>query len=161
MQSIPFIRSKMAIREMASFEFGSVIKGLTIAPYDTVLWTMLQLIIYVVLAPIFFLLLKNKYVGLFALMGAFAVGLTDWNIPLLVHGNAHLFTYMFGAYAGLHWFQPCIMKLWLLTGIKGNVGALIGMFVCSFLTIILCIFCARICKNWMPRVYSILSGRRG
>lgn len=168
---------------------------------------------------------------------AFAVGLTNWDIPLLVHGNMHLFTYVLGGYIGLHWFtkiyefniqkfhyicallimvilcilyeygiynvlcqaagfgalyalayfiadyaencsvtcyglsfwiyamhnwlQPCIMKLWLITGIKGNIGALISMFACAFITIILCIFCARICKKLMPKVYLILSGGRG
>lgn len=237
MQSIPFIRSKMAVREMASFELGSIIKGLTIAPYNTVLWTILQLIIFVALAPIIFWSIKNKYVGLFTLIAAFAVSLTDWNIPMLIHGNVHLFTYVLGAYIGLHcsqkiyefdiqrihyifallivvmlcalyefgiynilcqitafvalyivayfiahytrncsvtcyglsfwiyamhnWLQPCIMKLWLLTGIKGNIGALAGLFGCAFLTITLCMFCAKTCKKWMPRIYLILSGGRG
>lgn len=108
MQSIPFIRSKMAVREMALFDPISVVKGLTITPYDGVLWTVLQLILFTAIAPVIYTLLKNKYVGIIALIGAFLIGTTEWNIPLLVHGNGHLFTYLFGAYVGLHWYQKVL-----------------------------------------------------
>ncbi len=168
---------------------------------------------------------------------AFALGFTGWKIPLLIHGNEHLFTYLFGAYIGLHyykkiqeldfksihcsiaialtivlcilyefdvynvlcrivgigalyllawsvagyttrasevcyglsfwiyaihdWLEPCIMKLWFMTGVKGNIGALIATFGCAAITIVICIICAKTCKRMIPKLYGILSGGRG
>lgn len=237
MQSIPFIRSKMAVREMASFDLLSVIKGLTITPYDGVLWTVLQLIIFVACAPLIYYLLKNKYIGVLVLIIYLLIGFTEWNIPFLIHGNGHLFTYVLGGYVGLHffdsiknmswrpmhyilagiviiflcvlyeygiynvvcqiagyaalyiganflagyatqvsrkcyglsfwiyaihdWLEPCIMKLVQLTGLKGNMGALVSTFIGAAVTIFICIICARICKKLLPKLYMILSGGRG
>ncbi len=54
MQSIPFIRSRIAVRELVNFDVISIIKGITISPYDGVLWTVLQLILFVAVAPVLY-----------------------------------------------------------------------------------------------------------
>lgn len=105
LQTIPFIARHMEVREKESFDILSLLRGITIEPYDGVLWTVLQLIIFLIMLPVIYMLVYNKYIGLLIVILSYFVAVGTWDIFFLIHGNSNLFYYCTGTYIGLHGYK--------------------------------------------------------
>lgn len=87
-------------------------EGLLLYKYNLGYWFMYQLILYTLLCPLIYLLLKKKPVAILSLGAVFVLFCTDAlaNLTLNVFHNKFiliegLFYYMLGAYVGLHHFD--------------------------------------------------------
>ncbi len=94
------------------FTTENLINSIFFYKYNLGYWFMYQLILYTVLSPLIYILLKNKKVAVLSLTALFIVFSTDVLGELSVnvfHGRFiqvdGLFYYMFGAFFGMHYFD--------------------------------------------------------
>lgn len=100
----PFISKYVAVRELFEFNFQNIFQGVFMFKYNYVYWFMAQLLIYTLLAPIFYLLLKNKYVSILALVGFYILHLFGVDIPFEIYKSGSLMYYFLGAFVGKYLF---------------------------------------------------------
>ena len=88
------------------------LEGVFLYKYNLGYWFMYQLILYTLLCPLIYILLKKKWVGILSLIGLFVLFSTDalGNIAIHVFHKKFiqidgLFYYMLGAYIGMHRFD--------------------------------------------------------
>jgi hypothetical protein len=91
--------------EVFDWTWGSVIQGIFWWKYNPVFWFIADLIIFTYLSPVFYLMLKNKYVGLFSIVIVYLSILFFPDIYTFLRGGNNLLEYMVGSYIGLHLYK--------------------------------------------------------
>jgi len=93
------------------FTIPNFLEGLFFYKYNLGYWFMYQLILYTILCPLIYLLLKKKPIALLALLTLFILFCTDALGELSLHVFHKkfiqidgLFYYMLGAFVGMHYF---------------------------------------------------------
>lgn len=104
-----FVVTRLGITngEPVSFDIKTLIDAIFCFKYNEVFWFMFQLIIFILIAPLLYYLLKQKIIGLVflgALCAAFSFGLDSGltNTFIRFPMTDSLFFYAFGAWLGLH-----------------------------------------------------------
>lgn len=112
-ECLPFInRNITGTREHFSWSVLNILRGIFLYQYNPAMWYMLQLIIFTLMAPIIYFLLKNKLLGIATVLCTYVIYCLEGSIyPLLINTKRQdvLFYYILGAYLGLH-FSDFIIK---------------------------------------------------
>lgn len=102
--SYTFISRFFVGREKAQFSVTDLLQGLFLHKY-TPFWFILDLILFVAICPVIYLVLKNKVVGAVAiLLSAVLCEYCTFLEPVLFRRDALVF-YLVGAYVGIHFFD--------------------------------------------------------
>ena len=99
-----------------SFSWSNVLKGVFLYAYHPVNWYLAQILIFTVLTPIFYLLLKKKRLGCFVIIVSSIVFILNLDIPFILNRKEILFFYLLGCFVGMHFgdrminYEPCLGK---------------------------------------------------
>lgn len=114
------------------FTIPNFLEGLFFYKYNLGYWFMYQLILYTLLCPLIYLLLKKKPIAVFALIALFLLFCTDALGEISIHLFRKkfiqidgLFYYMLGAFFGMHYFDA-VNKNNALTHRLSVLGILAG-----------------------------------
>ncbi len=128
MSSVPML-AKFTTKTGLTFSFTGMIKAMIFYTYNPVFWFMFQLILLVILAPVIYLFLKNKWVGAVTLVVIALCVLFGVSIPYL-NMDALLY-YCTAGYCALH-AGKIVEGVWnkkrMLIGVLiFAVGVIVGM----------------------------------
>ena len=101
---IPFVSNNMNVKVNMPTTITDIISILFSTEYNNVAWYLVNLIVYVLFAPLIYLVLKNKYLGIIAILGMPLFGCIISNNYLI-----QSMYFMFGAYFGLH-FRHIVLR---------------------------------------------------
>lgn len=104
------------------FDIKTVIFRIVFYRSNIALWFIPMLVICTLLCPVLYIILKNKKIGILALIAAMAVNFVP-AVPAGVHPDALLF-YMFGAYMGMHYTENTAKK-----NKKGVAAVFLAIFI--------------------------------
>ncbi len=114
------------------FTPGNFLEGVFLYKYNLGYWFMYQLILYTLLCPFLYILLKKKWIGILSLIVLFILFCTDLLGDIAIHVFHKkfiqidgLFYYMLGAYIGMHRFD-LVNKNSKLTKWSALGGMLLG-----------------------------------
>lgn len=119
---------RLHIESLGLFEYSvkNVLQGIFLYKYAGITWYLFYLILYGLLSPLFFILLKSKYGKVFILVASFIFSGINKNI-LIYYSPAHfnsLFFYILGAYLAIYKFEAVNKRYnrkFLMTGIWGGI----------------------------------------
>ena len=114
----------------AAFTWENILRGIFLFGYFEPFWFIYQSIILTALCPLIYLLLKNKWVGLIAIVSfyiAYCFGL-QFN-RLLFYSTEMVLPYLIGAWIGLHGFTWFTTRK---TKAQAIVGVVVFIFCCVF-----------------------------
>ena len=94
-----------------SLDLITILKGIFFYGCNPPFWFIFDLIIFSFLAPVVFLLIKNKYVGIVSIFGLTVLSLFGIHLPetLFYYPTAIIF-YILGAIIGYHYFDLALLK---------------------------------------------------
>lgn len=94
------------------------------------LWYVFDLLIFVIISPIFYTLLKNRNTGVFIILLAYALYSMRIGLPdIMFRDDVHLY-YMLGAYAGMHCSSIKSKKISLIIPfVSGAVGLIFSVIL--------------------------------
>lgn len=93
-------------RPTFDFSPASFLRTIFLAQENIPFWFVIALIYFVVLSPVFYLLLKNKWIGLIVILAAIAFYVLDIHIPRdIISEPDSMIYYLTGAYIGIHRFD--------------------------------------------------------
>lgn len=102
-----FIRNILtAGGEQVVLSLRTILESIFLYKYNQGYWYMFQLILYVVLCPAVYVMIKNKRVGSICVLSLFVVNMFDkfvMSIPVILLNS--FFYYVLGAYLGRHFFN--------------------------------------------------------
>lgn len=138
----------------APLSLKNVLNGIFLYGYFEPFWFILQLIVLTACAPIIYLILKNKRVGLIGIFVYFILSCFDFKFNTILLPNSNMvLVYLIGAWIGIHHFT-------VFSSRKSKMQALIGLF----LYILCCVFhgAAKRLPDWcltfqIPFLVTILS----
>lgn len=131
MGKVPFVEDVLHINRVV-FTPENFLEGVFFYKYNLGYWFMYQLILYTILCPIIYLLLKNRLVALFSLGILFFLFSTDalGEISITIFHKKFLqidglFYYMLGGFVGMHCFDIVNLKGSAVTRLA-VLGAVLG-----------------------------------
>lgn len=102
-----FIRNILtAGGEQVVLSFRTILESIFLFKYNQGYWYMFQLILYVVLCPAVYVLIKNKRAGAICVLCLFIINMFDkfvMSVPVILLNS--FFYYLLGAYLGRHFFE--------------------------------------------------------
>jgi len=138
----------------AAFTWQNVLRGIFLYGYFEPFWFIYQSILLTALCPLIYVLMKNKWIGLVAIV-AFYISLCFGlkNYTTLFHNTGMILPYLIGAWIGIHCFE------WFTTRrTKGQAIAGLAVFV------LCCIFhgISHLLPQWyatfqLPLVVTVIS----
>lgn len=115
------------IDSLQRFEFSikNIVEGIFLYKYNTVYWYMLNLLIFIMLAPLLFTALKSKVMGVIVIAVAVWAEAVQWfDVLVWLRGESIVF-YLIGAYVGMHW-PDLLEKGFQNRNISGIAGILLA-----------------------------------
>ena len=109
-------------REKAIFSFGDLFKGIFLYKY-TPFWFIFDLILFVALCPIIYILLKNKVIGAIVIVLASIICEKSVFLDRILFRRDCFVYYLIGAYVGIHFFYWFIKR-------KNKLFALFSFCLC-------------------------------
>ncbi len=104
--SYTFISNYFVGREKTQITLQNVLKGIFLHEYSPPFWFVQNLIIFILLAPVFYMLLKNKIVGGISIASVTVLYFFGIKIPETIFYRASsIIFFMVGAYIGIHYFS--------------------------------------------------------
>ena len=117
---IPFISSKIATRELFTFNITNILEGIFLFKYNGPFWYVCALIIFTVLCPLIYFMVKDPKIGLLSIILFICLYLCGLKLPF-IRSDIIIF-YLIGAYLGIH------AKTWLQKK-NGKKPAIIALVV--------------------------------
>ena len=109
--SYSFISKFSAAGEPYPLTILNILKGIFFYGCNTPFWFILDIIIFSFAAPILFLIIRNKYVGIISVAGLSIISLLGIYLPIeLFYYPMSIVFYMIGAIIGYHFFDYATLK---------------------------------------------------
>lgn len=125
--SYTVISSFFVGREKFSLSVANILKSIFLAESNVPFWFILYLMVFVFISPLFDLLVRNKYVGITALVALSIVPVFE--IPVIENLKIDAFVfYLLGAMIGKHWFAAVTKKTSRTSQIVSVIFLLVYIF---------------------------------
>lgn len=109
--SYSFISKFSATSEQYSLTFANILKGIFFYGCNMPFWFVFDIIVFSFAAPVIFLIIRNKYIGIAFVGGLSIVSLFGIHIPsALFYYPMSIVFYMIGAIIGYHYFDFACTK---------------------------------------------------
>ncbi len=120
---LPFVKNSLT-GSIEPFTIINLCKNIIFGGHN-ITWFLQNLMIYILICPLFFVVLKNKYGGILLILLSFAAGIFEAGSYGYFH---HAVYYLFGAYAGIHFKEK--------TQQRYNIKYIVISFLLILLTIL-------------------------
>ena len=105
-RSYSFVSKLSAADQPIPLTITAILKGIFFHGYNQPFWFMFNLIIFSLAAPIVFLIIKNKWVAITAIVGLSALSVFGIHIPTVIFYDPNsIIFYLMGATIGYHFFD--------------------------------------------------------
>ena len=103
--------SKLSASEPYPLTLGSILKGIFFYGCNIPFWFIFDLIVFAFAAPLVFLIIRNKYVGILAVCGLSVASLFGLHLPSgIFYYPMSIVFYLIGAIIGYHFFEDAAKK---------------------------------------------------
>ena len=104
--SYTFLSQYFVGREVFSITLINVLKGIFFYGCNLPFWFVFNLIVFSAAAPLVYLVVRNKYVGIAAIVALTVLANFDIGLPVVVfHASTSIVYYLIGALIGQHYFD--------------------------------------------------------
>lgn len=107
--SYTFISSFLSGRKLFVMSLGNILNGILLHGSNIPFWYILYLIIFVLLSPLFDLIIRNKYVGIVSIIVLSVLSILKIGSSYGLNYDAIVF-YLLGALIGKHYFETVTRK---------------------------------------------------
>lgn len=101
---IPIITNNVTVKEPFSFSIDNVFKGIFLYEYS-INWYLFQLIIFMFISPLIYVIVKNKYIGIMGILMVLLIYYMGVQCPLYNYRQDAGIYYLLGAYIGYHYYD--------------------------------------------------------
>ena len=114
------IRNIVSSREMFSFSLQNILEGIFLYKYNYTFWFMFELIIFVLVTPIFDIITRNKWIGWAATLASLPLVMVNMQVNL-----GFVTFYLIGCMLGRHYLPLMAKKLSQSQSSVGLIGVIL------------------------------------
>ena len=135
--NLPFLSKNTSVRDEFILTKESFINGLFFFKYNQHNWFLAQIIIFLALSPVVYLLLKKKIVGIVSYLVIVVLYVTNYYLPINLQDHSALY-YFLGALIGSYWYKDFVkfsnsLKGKKITGILCLIGSILIQSIVYYL----------------------------
>lgn len=158
----PFLSSHVTL-ERGEFSALGLLRGILFFANNPPMWYMLQIIVFIIICPIVYMVIKNKYVGIIVIMVAIVVYHTGVSLyPFLVLEGRQdvLVYYLIGAWIGMHYMESLNRKFkskvaMIMLGILTLVVSVPARFTSSIFLTLLFVYSFWLFLDLLPTLWLV------
>lgn len=124
----PFIAQYFVRKEAFAITTEHILRGIFFHGAGGVAWFLFDLIVFTALAPLFYLLLKNRVTGMLTLLCFYVCSVFNFPVFSFLEGADKVAYYLFGAYVGLHGFRYA-QNVLSSSQARANILCFAGLFI--------------------------------
>lgn len=143
---VPFFAENIRVRE--TLEKEKILEGIFWFKYQGVNWYIMQLLIFMILSPFIFFILKNKKIGFIFIIVSIIVYIMKINVPILIFEQFAGVYYLIGSYLGIHFWKI----IYDMKRISNWYCTIFGMIVCALYFSVF----SSICKSFLLDIVIVL-----
>ncbi|MBE6960481.1 MAG: acyltransferase [Ruminococcaceae bacterium] len=116
----------------AAFTWQNILRGIFLYGYFEPFWFIYQSILLVALCPVIYLLMKNKWIGLVAIVAFYIACCFGLDLSPVFVDTSMILPYLIGAWIGIHGFEVFISRKSKTQAITGLAVFILCVVFCGF-----------------------------